>query len=158
MATAPKPRKAEAPRGRSATQGTLGRMVTAATPVKPKLHVSPQRTLVGKPGRINLKAVAEVLAERGLDPTAEIIKILAPVDDATGERTTSQLDPDVQARTWNELLQYTQPKLKSVEIKAKVAATAFDVSNDQARAIAEEFLRSGAGAAAMGDTALESDE
>lgn len=95
------------------------------------------------PGRINLKAVAEVLQERGLDPTEAIIDILRPVDEQ-GNPVPSRLDPDVQARILNELLQYTQPKLKSVEIKAKVAATAFDINDEQAKRIAEEFLKSGA--------------
>lgn len=85
------------------------------------------------PGKINLKAVSEVLMERGLDPTQALIDILE----------SGKLDADVQARILNELLQYTQPKLKSVEIKAKVAATAFDVNDEQAKRIAEEFLKSG---------------
>ena len=44
----------------------------------------------------------------------------------------------------NELLQYTQPKLKSVEIKARVVGTSFDVNDEQARRIAEEFLKAAA--------------
>lgn len=91
------------------------------------------------PGRINLKAVAEVLAARGLDPTEEIINILRPVDE-NGNPTACMLDHDVQARVLNELLQYTQPKLKSIEVRAKVAATSFDINDVQARRIAEEFL------------------
>jgi len=91
-------------------------------------------------GRINLKAVAEVLASRGLDPTEAIIDILQPVDE-NGNPVPSRLDADVQARILNELLQYTQPKLKSVEIRAKVAATSFDVNDAQAKRIAEEFLK-----------------
>lgn len=113
-----------------------------STAKKQKNLIDPKRSTKGR-GRINLKAVAEVLAERGLDPTEAIVAILQPVDPDTGESLPSKLELDVQARILNELLQYTQPKLKSVEIKAKVAATSFDVNNDQARRIAEEFLKLG---------------
>lgn len=97
-----------------------------------------QRTL-RQPGRINLKAVAEVLAARGLDPTEALIDIISPVDEQ-GEPMDSPLDADVRARILNELLQYTQPKLKSIEVKGKVSLGVFDVTNEQARKIAEEFL------------------
>lgn len=90
--------------------------------------------------RINLRAVSEVLASRGVDPTVAILDILQPVDE-NGKAMPCMLDHDVQARIYNELLQYTQPKLKSVEIRAKVIATSFDVNDDQARRIAEEFLK-----------------
>jgi hypothetical protein len=86
-------------------------------------------------GRINLMAVADVLAEHGLDPAVELVKIVK----------TNKLPPDVTARVLNELLQYTQPKLKSVEVRGKVAVTAFDINDDQARAIAQEFLKASAG-------------
>ena len=83
-----------------------------------------------RPMRINLRAVSEALIEEGLDPTIEMIKILKkeiPVLDANGkprlDPKTKQpimrpaLDDDTKLRTLNELLQYTQPKLKSVEMK-----------------------------------------
>lgn len=82
-----------------------------------------------KPFGINLKMVSEALIEEGLDPTLEMIKILkkeVPVMDAFGKpRKDSSgkpmmrpaLDDDTKLRTLNELLQYTQPKLKSVEMK-----------------------------------------
>jgi hypothetical protein len=94
-----------------------------------------------RPGRINLKAVAEVLAERGLDPTEAIIDILQPTDPETGEALPCRLDADVQARVLNELLQYTQPKLKSIEVKGSIGVKAFDVNDEQAKRIAEEFLK-----------------
>lgn len=100
----------------------------------------PANKTANRPNRINLKAVAEVLMEQGLDPTEEIIRILRPVDPETGLPLRCLLDEDVQARILNELLQYTQPKLKSIEVRAKVAATSFDVNDLQARVIAEEFL------------------
>lgn len=119
--------------------GPLGSMVDDAKPKKPKLYL-PLTASARKPGRINLKAVAEVLAERGYDPTEEILKLLDPGVDADGNPVAQKLDADVKARMWNELLQYTQPKLKSVEIKAKIAATTFDVTDEQALSIAKEFL------------------
>ena len=82
-----------------------------------------------KPFGINLKMVSEALIEEGLDPTLEMIKILkkeVPVLDANGKPrvdkagkpiTRPALDDDTKLRTLNELLQYTQPKLKSVEMK-----------------------------------------
>lgn len=59
--------------------------------------------------RINLRAVSEVLAERGYDPTQEIINILE----------TNSLPDEVQVRVWSNLLEYTQPKKKAVEITGK---------------------------------------
>ena len=82
-----------------------------------------------KPFGINLKMVSEALIEEGLDPTLEMIKILkkeVPVFDANGKPRVNKdgtpmmrpaLDDDTKLRTLNELLQYTQPKLKSVEMK-----------------------------------------
>ena len=80
--------------------------------------------------RINLKAVSEALVEEGLDPVVEMVRILKkeiPVLDMNGkpklDPKTKQpimvpaLDDDTKLRTLNELLQYTQPKLKSVEMK-----------------------------------------
>ncbi len=132
------------PERRSKVQGSFGAIVdlNAGKPAPAPL-VDPKRSFKGKPGRINLKAVAEVLADRGLDPTEAIVDILRPIDPETGEPVASKLDPEVQARILNELLQYTQPKLKSSEVKAKVAATAFDINDEQARRIAEEFLKQG---------------
>ena len=66
-----------------------------------------------KPGRINLRAVAEALAEEGLDPATELIRIIQ----------AGSLEPKVQASILNELLQYTQPKLKSIEVKGKFELT-----------------------------------
>lgn len=80
--------------------------------------------------RLNLRAVSEVLVANGLDPADELAKIVK----------SGKLDVDIQVRVLSELLQYTQPKLKSVEVKGKLAVAGFQVNDDQARRIAEEFL------------------
>lgn len=103
------------------------------TEPKPSRKYAVNRSSSSKQGgalRINLKAVSEALVDEGLDPTVEIIRILKseiPVRDANGvprvDPKTKQplmvpaLDPDTRMRMMNELLQYTQPKLKSVEMK-----------------------------------------
>lgn len=78
--------------------------------------------------RINLKAVAEACMDEGLDPAVEITRALnaqiplfkngAQVFDDNGLPVMVHLvDADTRLRTLNELLQYTQPKLKAVEVK-----------------------------------------
>lgn len=61
-----------------------------------------------KLGGINLRSVAEVLEAEGLDPTAEIVKVLP------------ELDADLRARIMMELLNYVAPKLKAVEMKTTI--------------------------------------
>ena len=93
-----------------------------------RLHA--QQRSSKKPMGINLKAVAEALREAGMDPAVEMINILqrqVPVRDANGkpriDPETKQpmmvdaIDADTKLRVLNEMLQYTQPKLKSVEMK-----------------------------------------
>jgi hypothetical protein len=111
-------------------------LVSDNTPAETKTHLPVHRSS-RTPGRINLRAVAEVLAARGLDPTEELVDIVDAVDD----RGRPILDPEVRARILNELLQYTQPKLKSIEVRGKVAATSFDINDEQAKKIAEEWLK-----------------
>lgn len=78
--------------------------------------------------RINLKAVAEACIDEGLDPATEIAKALSKTvplfkngqqvfDDNGLPVMVPLVDPDTRLRTLNELLQYTQPKLKAVEVK-----------------------------------------
>lgn len=79
--------------------------------------------------KINLKAVAEALIDEGLDPAAEIARILKGrpmlddngnplVDPVTGQEVMQHLvDEEVRLRTLNTLLEFTQPKLKAVEVK-----------------------------------------
>lgn len=59
---------------------------------------------------INLRKVADVLEEEGLDPTVEIVRVVKG----------DLLDPGLKAKVMLELLSYVQPKLKSVEINATV--------------------------------------
>lgn len=83
----------------------------------------------GDKGRISLRAVADACVDAGLDPAAEIVRVLQtkkqatdrwgnPVFDEDGKPVeVDQIDSDTRLRTLNELLQYTQPKLKAVEVK-----------------------------------------
>lgn len=85
----------------------LGRLVHDATPKKIKPYIKPEATGYSKSrGRLNLRAVAEVLAEHGLDPTVELVKIIE----------SDKLDPEVRAKLLTTLLEYVHPKKKSVEI------------------------------------------
>lgn len=97
------------------TSSTHARQISASTK-----HQSPHR--------INLKAVAEACMDEGLDPAVEITKALnkqiplfkagQQVFDDNGLPVMVHLvDADTRLRTLNELLQYTQPKLKAVEVK-----------------------------------------
>lgn len=97
------------------TSSTHARQISAST----KHHAA---------HRINLKAVAEACMDEGLDPATEITKALnkqiplfrngQQVFDDNGLPVMVHLvDPDTRLRTLNELLQYTQPKLKAVEVK-----------------------------------------
>lgn len=82
-------------------------------------------------GRINLKAVGEVLAGYDLDPAHEIAKILAktkpvfkdgkPVlDEETGlQKEEPVLPTDLALKVHLELLRYTRPQLKAVEVTMK---------------------------------------
>lgn len=136
--------------GRSKVAGTMGDIASNNNPSKPAPHLTTKQTRATPRGRINLKAVAEVLQERGLDPTSEIVDVLEATrlekrfDKELGHEVEVEvpvLDPDTRARINLELLQYVQPKLKSIEVKAKVASAGFDVSTDQGRRLAEAFLK-----------------
>lgn len=91
------------------------------------------------PHRINLKAVAEALVDEGLDPATEIAKALSKkiplfksgqqvFDDNGLPVMVHMVDEDTRLRTLNELLQYTQPKLKAVEVKM---SGSLELSSDQ---------------------------
>lgn len=90
--------------------------------------------------RINLMAVGEALAAEGLDPAVEMVRILQsqvplmtrggnPVLTEKGKAVmVDALDADTKLRTLNEMLQYTQPKLKAVELKV---SGALDLTSEQ---------------------------
>jgi hypothetical protein len=113
----------------------------AAGPRTGRTHAK-QTTSEGKGGdlRINLKAVSAALVDEGFDPAVEITKILKGemmtddggkpvVHPVTGEvMRTYRVDADVRLRMLNEVLQYTQPKLKAVEMK--VSGT-LDLTSEQ---------------------------
>lgn len=78
--------------------------------------------------RINLAMVCDALADEGLDPAVEIARMLKgkpvldengePVLDADGKpKRIYEIDAETRLRTHNALLEYLQPKLKSVEMK-----------------------------------------
>lgn len=79
--------------------------------------------------KINLKAVAEACLDEGLDPAAEIARVLKGkpllddkgnevLDPVTGEPVlVHDVDAEVRLRTLNSLLDFTQPRLKAVEMK-----------------------------------------
>jgi hypothetical protein len=81
------------------------------------------------PLKINLMAVSEALVEEGLDPAVEFARILkgrplvdengeAVMDPVTGQQARRyDLDADVRVRMLSEILNYTQPKLKAIEVK-----------------------------------------
>ena len=87
------------------------------------------RMTTARSHRINLKAVAEACLDEGLDPAVEIARVLRGrpsidddgnphIDPVTGEQVhTYAIEPEVRLRTLNSLLEFTQPKLKAVEVK-----------------------------------------
>jgi hypothetical protein len=102
--------------------------------------VDHKRGAVDGRGRINLKAVAEALIDEGLDPATEIARVLKGrpvldddgnevIDPVTGQPVVEHLiDPDVRLRTLNSLLEFTQPKLKAIEVKM---SGALELSSEQ---------------------------
>jgi hypothetical protein len=65
-----------------------------------------------KKGSKNKKTIARVadkLADKSLDPTEEILKIIPT------------LEPKDQVNAWLDLLSYTQPKPKEIEVPEEIA-------------------------------------
>lgn len=124
----------------------------AAGPATGRTHA--KQVSSKKPHRINLKAVADALMDEGLDPATEITRILKgevmygddgqPVKHpVTGEvQRVYAVDSDTRVRTLNELLQYTQPKLKAVEVKV---SGSLELTNDQLDTRLEALLAKAAG-------------
>lgn len=87
--------------------GTMQRIHKENAPEPEKLYLPGGRTSARQGNnRINLKAVAEVLAEKGLDPTVALVDIIQ----------SGTLPPDIQARVLGTLMEYVHSKKKSVEI------------------------------------------
>lgn len=101
------------PEGRQITRGPGGRASPAAS------------------GRVNLRAVADVLADYGIDPAEELGRILStvePVLDRDGRPVHGPdgqplmrhaLDADTRAKVATSLLEYTRPKLKAIEVTVR---------------------------------------
>lgn len=83
---------------------------------------------------VNLRSVAEVLDEYGLNPFEEIAKALTKTKPVTDRNGDPVLDPDTmmqmhepvldegtRAKVALELAQYVKPKLKSIEMKVEDA-------------------------------------
>lgn len=82
-------------------------------------------------GKLNLRAVSDVLEGYGLDPIEELAKVLTtqePVRNRDGSVVKDEdgnpvvkpvVDMDTKVKLLTELAQYTRPKLKSVEVIQK---------------------------------------
>lgn len=82
-------------------------------------------------GKLNLRAVSDVLEGYGLDPVEELAKVLttkeplrardgSTVKDEHGNDVMKPMvDMDTRVKLLTELAQYTRPKLKSVEVVSK---------------------------------------
>lgn len=101
----------------------------AAGPKGNRRHAIETSTGNKYPLKINLLAVAEALVEEGLDPAVEFARVLKGrilydedgkqiIDPANGAPVRRYaIEEDVRVRMLSEILQYTQPKLKAVEVK-----------------------------------------
>lgn len=95
---------------------------SASTFVSPGPGAKGQRTTANQgKKKFNLRGIVEVLEEYELDPTAEIAKALRATKrgrNAEGEEiNVPVIDADTRAKISLALLEYVQPKLKSVEVK-----------------------------------------
>lgn len=117
--------------------GDVPRLAEAPTPFGG--YVSAQQIGAGQGGRttksrgrLNLRAVADVLESYDLDPIEEVAKVLMKQEPVLDRDNKPVLDPDtgepmmkpalaadVRLRTLLEIAQYARPKLKAVEISTK---------------------------------------
>lgn len=87
--------------------GTMHRIFKENAPPTEHLFLPENRSAATKNNtKINLKAVAEVLAEKGLDPVSALVDIVK----------SGKLDLEVQVRVLSTLTEYVHSKKKSVEI------------------------------------------
>lgn len=114
-------------------EGIVGSMVAASTFVKPGPASGGLRTVANRNASgFNLRGVAEVLAEAGLDPTAELVRVLketrvvtdrngnAIIDKDTGEPVREPIiDHTLRVKVLMEMQQFVSPKLKAVEVTVK---------------------------------------
>lgn len=74
-------------------------------------------------GGVNLRKVAETLADYGLDPAEELAGVLAPrilVNDDGTQELGYALGHSERAKALLDLMQYMHPKLKAIEVTQKV--------------------------------------
>ncbi len=107
-------------------------------PLTGRTYAGRQRSKV--PGTISLRTVAEACIAAGLDPAEAIAKALTTqvqardrmgsllFDDQGNPVMVDAVDADTRLRTLQSLLEYTQPKLKAVEVKL---AGHLELSSDQ---------------------------
>jgi hypothetical protein len=100
----------------------------------------------GKLRKLNLRAVAEVLAEHGFDPTVEIVRVLkgepkvVGKDPLTGEsivENVSVLDEKTRAMLTMNLMEYAHPKLRSIEAKVTDTRGEADIDKQLAALLAK---------------------
>lgn len=120
--------------------------------VKPGRGSEGQRTSANRSrSGFNLRGVCEVLEEFGLDPVAEVSRILmerkpvtviqegqvVPVLDANGQpKTQPSLDIETRTKVLMELTNFVHPKLKAVEMTVKKP----ELSDEQVEARLVELL------------------
>lgn len=139
-----------------ASVGEYDPVSEASNTAKPQIHRGHAGRASTAPGKINLKAVAEVLASYNLDPAEELAKVLTsrvpvldskgnPVfDPKTGEALTRpQLDIDTFVKTNTELLQYTRPKLKAIEVTMKEPELTDEQIEKRIQALVERNAKKG---------------
>lgn len=96
---------------------------------------------------VNLRRVAEVLGQYGLDPSVEIAEILTPVIEVAENGTEIErhrLPPETRANILLELMQYAHPKLKAVEMK--IEGTIDGMTQEQIDARLKSLIAKASGA------------
>lgn len=110
----------------------VGSVVAASTFVKPGSGSAGLRTVANRNASgFNLRGVAEVLAEAGLNPAEELVRVLKErrvvtdrngnaILDEKGEPVTEPtIDHTLRVKVLMEMQQFVAPKLKAVEVTVK---------------------------------------